>query len=83
MARAFKELHSNQSTADLCHAECLAPLLDRKATESSNRQLTARFCNATLRRCATIEDVDWRTQRGLDRRSTRYGLSLAQLRKPK
>ena len=67
MARAFTELQSNQSTADLSHAEWLALLLDREATERSNRQLTARLRHAKLRQRATIEDVDWRAQRGLDR----------------
>jgi DNA replication protein DnaC len=67
MARAFTELQSNQSAADLSHAEWLALLLDREATERSNRQLTARLRHAKLRQRATIEDVDWRAQRGLDR----------------
>ena len=67
MARAFTELQSNQSTADLSHAEWLALLLDREATERSNRQLTARLRHAKLRQRATIEDIDWRAPRDLDR----------------
>jgi len=67
MARAFSELQNNPSTAGLGHAEWLALLLDREATERSNRQLTARLRHAKLRQRATIEDVDWRAQRGLDR----------------
>ena len=57
----------NQSTADLSHAEWLALLLDREATERSNRQLTARLRHAKLRQRATIEDIDWRAPRDLDR----------------
>ena len=67
MARAFTELQDNQSAAGLGHAEWLALLLDREATERSNRQLTARLRHARLRQRATIEDIDWRAQRGLDR----------------
>ena len=67
MARAFTELQANQSAADLDHAEWLALLLEREATERSNRQLTARLRHARLRQRATIEDIDWRSPRGLDR----------------
>ena len=67
MARAFGELEANPTSAALAHAEWLALLLDREATERSNRQLTARLRHAKLRQRATIEDVDWRAQRGLDR----------------
>ena len=67
MARAFAELQDNQSATSLGHAEWLALLLDREATERSNRQLTARLRHAKLRQRATIEDIDWRSPRGLDR----------------
>jgi DNA replication protein DnaC len=67
MARAFTELQTNKSAADLDHAEWLALLLEREATERSNRQLTARLRHARLRQRATIEDVDYRAPRGLDR----------------
>lgn len=67
MARAFTELQDNQSATALGHAEWLALLLDREATERSNRQLIARLRHARLRQRATIEDIDWRSPRGLDR----------------
>jgi hypothetical protein len=53
MARAFTESQSNQSAANLGHAEWLAPLLDREATERSKRQLTASLRHAKLRQRAT------------------------------
>jgi hypothetical protein len=43
MARAFAELQDNPTAAGLGHAEWLALLLDREATERSNRRLTARL----------------------------------------
>jgi DNA replication protein DnaC len=67
MARAFTELQANQSAKDLGHADWLALLLEREATERSNRQLVARLRHARLRQRATIEDIDWRSSRGLDR----------------
>lgn len=67
MARAFTEMQGNHSAAALGHAEWLALLLEREATERSNRQLTARLRHAKLRQRATIEDIDWRAARGLDR----------------
>jgi DNA replication protein DnaC len=67
MARAFTELQDNHSAAALRHAEWLALLLDREATERSNRQLTTRLRHAKLRQRATIEDVDYRAARGLNR----------------
>jgi DNA replication protein DnaC len=67
MARAFTELQDNQSAASLAHAEWLALLLDREATERSNRQLIARLRHARLRQRAVIEDIDYRAPRGLDR----------------
>ena len=67
MARAFAELQENPSAAGLGHAEWLALLLDREATERSNRRLTARLRHARLRQRAVIEDIDYRAPRGLDR----------------
>jgi len=43
MARAFTELEANPQSADLAHAEWLALLLDREATERYDRRLRARL----------------------------------------
>jgi len=67
MARAFAELEANPGAAQLSHAEWLALLLEREATERSNRRLTARLRHARLRQRAVIEDIDYRAPRGLDR----------------
>jgi len=63
MARAFTEMQGNHSAAALDHAEWLALLLEREATERSNRQLIARLRHAKLRQRATIEGIDWRAPR--------------------
>ena len=43
MARAFTELEANPQSADLSHAEWLALLLDREATDRYERRLRARL----------------------------------------
>ena len=68
MARAFEELPANPRGAELDHAEWLGLLLDRELAERQDRRLRARLRYARLRHQATIEDVDYRTPRGLDRR---------------
>jgi DNA replication protein DnaC len=67
MARAFTELEANPSSVELSHAEWLALLLDREATERHDRRLRARLRYARLRHQAVVEDVDYRAPRGLDR----------------
>jgi DNA replication protein DnaC len=67
MARAFTELEANPQSAELSHAEWLALLLDREATERYQRRLRARLRYARLRHQASVEDVDYRAARGLDR----------------
>ena len=67
MARAFAELEANPQSDDLSHAEWLALLLDREATDRYERRLRARLRYARLRHQAAVEDVDYRAPRGLDR----------------
>src|SRR4051794_29026737 len=67
MARAFAELQADARAAELSHAEWLGLLLGRELTERHDRRLKARLRYARLRHQATIEDVDYRAPRGLDR----------------
>jgi DNA replication protein DnaC len=67
MARAFEELADNARGAELDHAEWLGLLLDREMADRQDRQLRARLRYARLRHNAAVEDVDYRTTRGLDR----------------
>jgi DNA replication protein DnaC len=67
MARAFEELTASPRGGELSHPEWLGLLLDRELTDRRDKRLKARLRNARLRQQATIEDVDYRTQRGLDR----------------
>ena len=67
MARAFEELAANTRGAELDHAEWLGLLLDRELADRQDRRLRARLRYSRLRHNTAVEDVDYRTARGLDR----------------
>lgn len=67
MADALIELQNNPEAADMPHADWLGLLIDRELTARDNRRLARRLSNAKLRQAASIENVDYRTARGLDR----------------
>ncbi len=68
MADAFVEMQAQDQAADLGHAEWLALLLDREAANRNTKRLDTRLRTAKLRHVgASIEDVDYRTPRRLDK----------------
>ena len=68
MADAFTELQSQDSAKDLDHAEWLALLLDREAAARNTKRFQSRLRSAKLRHGqASVEDVDYRTPRRLDK----------------
>jgi DNA replication protein DnaC len=67
MAKAFGEIEASGEAATLTHPEWLALLLDQEASYRRDRRLHARLRYARLRHQAAVEDVDYRTARGLDR----------------
>src|SRR5208283_6068566 len=67
MAKAFADLADADQAKDLAHADWLALLLDREASWRRDKRLTARLRAAKLRQQASVEDVDYRAARGLDR----------------
>jgi DNA replication protein DnaC len=67
MADTFVELQNNPEAAEMPHADWLGLLIDRESTFRDNRRLSRRLTAARLRQAATIENVDHRTSRGLDR----------------
>lgn len=67
MAEAFLALQTSPEAADLSREDWLGLLVDREATARENKRLGRRLSTARLRQNATIEDVDYRTPRGLDR----------------
>ena len=68
MANAFAELQSQHGAKDLDHAEWRALLLDREAATRNTKRFQSRLRSAKLRHGqASIEDVDYRTPRRLDK----------------
>lgn len=68
MAKAFEEQLQTQGIEDLRFEDRLALLIDREAIERANRRLKTRLRKAKLRqKNACVEDVDHRSQRGLDK----------------
>jgi DNA replication protein DnaC len=67
MAKAFADIEAGGDAASLGHAEWLALLLEREASLRRDKRLSKRLQYAKLRQQACIEDIDYRTPRGLDR----------------
>ena len=68
MADAFAELQNRDDAVDLSHAEWLGLLIDREAASRSTKKFQSRMRAAKLRHVgASIEDVDYRTPRKLDK----------------
>jgi DNA replication protein DnaC len=67
MADALVAMESNSDAAELPHADWLGLLIDREATARENRRLARRLQVAKLRQAASVENVDYRSPRGLDR----------------
>jgi len=67
MARALEEQNRCAEYDDLSFAERLALLVDHESAERGSNKLRLRLKQARLRLTATIEDVDFRHARGLDK----------------
>jgi DNA replication protein DnaC len=77
MARALLEQRETPAYAELPFEDRLGLLVDREATERENRRLERHLRAAKLRVTASVEDIDFRAPRGLDRSVV---LELAQAR---
>jgi DNA replication protein DnaC len=67
MAKAMKDLDTQPEVGRLEHAEWLALLLEHEATLRRQKRFESRARAARLRHNASVEDVDYRAARGLDR----------------
>lgn len=67
MAQAFEEQLQRADLSDLSFDDRLAFLVEREHTVRANRQLTYRLRRAQLKLNATIEDLDHRARRALDK----------------
>lgn len=71
MAEAFREQQQDADTQRLSFEERLGLLIDRQWNWRENRALERRLRNARLQGNACVEDIDFRTPRGLDRQLLR------------
>ena len=71
MAEAFREQQQNADVQRLSFEERLGLLIDRQWNWRENRALERRLRNARLQGSACVEDIDYRTARGLDRQMVR------------
>lgn len=67
MAKALEEQRRSPDLNALSFEERIGLLVDREAAERDTKRLTTRLKFAALRQSACVEDVDWRTPRGIDR----------------
>jgi len=67
IAKGFQEMTNNAEAGALEHAEWLGLLLEHEATLRRQKRFEARARTARLRHPASVEDVDYRAARGLDR----------------
>ena len=67
MAAALADQSATPDITDLSFEERLGLLVDREMTERDNRRMSSRLRRAKLRHAATLEDIDYRNSRGLDK----------------
>ncbi len=67
MLKALQEQLEMPEIQTLSFEERLGLLLDRELSTRENRRLKTRLKQAKLREPAAIEDLDYRTHRGLDK----------------
>ncbi len=67
MVKALKEQWQLSSSNELSFEERLGLLVDREADLRQTRQMQSRLRKAKLRQNATLEDIDFRQPRGLDK----------------
>ena len=68
LARAFQEQLDSEQHDRLSFEERVGLMIDREWAEREARRLTRRLQTARLREQACVEDIDYRHERGLDRR---------------
>ena len=67
MAKGFRDLEAQPEANRLEHAEWLGLLLEQEKTLRQQKRFESRARAARLRHAASVEDVDYRAVRGLDR----------------
>lgn len=71
MVDGLEAIEQDEAARDLCFEEKLALIVDRQYTWRQNLAFQQRLRRARLRGNACVEDVDYRTQRGIDKATLR------------
>ena len=67
MLKSYQEQNESSEYVDLNFEERLGLMVDREMIEQENRRLNSRLRKAKLRHQACMENIDYRTHRGLDK----------------
>lgn len=67
MAKAFREIMTNTKGPDLSHAELIGLLVDSEKTCREDQRLQRLLSNAKLKQQACMEDIDYKSPRGLNK----------------
>jgi DNA replication protein DnaC len=67
LAKGFRLISASPEATTLSHAEWLGLILDHEVTLRRQKRFQARARAARLRHAAAVEDIDFRSARGLDR----------------
>jgi DNA replication protein DnaC len=67
MAAALREQVRSSPASQLTFEERLGLMIDRELTVREDKRLTGRLKRARLRQIASVEDIDFRAERGVDR----------------
>jgi len=67
LAEALRQQQDDATFREMTFEDRLGLAVDREAIEQDSRRLATRLRKAHLRQDAVIEDLDFRTMRGLDR----------------
>lgn len=67
MAETYSDQRADASSLELSFDERFGMLVEREWMSQQNRALERRLTNANLRQNASIEDIDWSAERGLNR----------------
>lgn len=70
MINALKEQQQNRQFKEMPFEDRFGMIVDREFNEQENKRLDLRLRKAKLRQTAVIEDIDFRTARGLDKPDT-------------
>ncbi len=68
MAKALENQLNQPQVESMSFEERLGLIVDREICDRENRKLQTRLRNAALKQAASVEDIDYRASRGIDKK---------------